>query len=143
MGAALGIVMGNINRILGPKRPNSEKLSTYECGERPIGSGWLNFNTRFYLIAVLFIVFDVEIILILPVIVNFKGFLLEGNGLYAFIEIFGFITVLFLGLIYAWKNGYLEWLRGIRRQLRVDGPVTRIKDIYKEGQGGLIDDRKV
>ncbi|HAK59510.1 MAG TPA: NADH-quinone oxidoreductase subunit A [Nitrospiraceae bacterium] len=119
-------------RIIAPYRPNPEKLTTYECGEDPIGTGWINFNARFYLIAILFIIFDVELILIYPVIVNFRNYLLAGKGLLVFIEIFLFIGILFLGLIYAWKNGYLEWLRSVRMPLRVEGRVQRIKEIIKE-----------
>ncbi|MDA8240940.1 MAG: NADH-quinone oxidoreductase subunit A [Nitrospiraceae bacterium] len=119
-------------RLVAPRKPNPEKNKTYECGEDPIGSGWINFNARFYLIAILFIIFDVEIILVLPVIVNFRDYVLAGRGLTAFVDIFLFVTVLFLGLVYAWKNGYLEWLRTVRRQLRIEGKVTRVKDIIAE-----------
>lgn len=118
-----------VAKILGPYKPNKEKNSTYECGERPIGPGWINFNARFYLIAILFVIFDIEIVLILPVILKFRDYLVQGRGLIAFIDIFVFVTVLFMGLVYAWKFGYLEWLRGIKKHLKVDGPVTRIKDI--------------
>ncbi|PKL51932.1 MAG: NADH-quinone oxidoreductase subunit A [Nitrospira bacterium HGW-Nitrospira-1] len=123
-------------KLIAPSRPNPEKNMTYECGEDPIGSGWINFNARFYLIAILFIIFDVEIILVFPVIVNFRDNLLAGGGLAAFIEIFLFVTVLFLGLVYAWRNGYLEWIRTVRRQLRVEGRVTKVKDILSEEAEG-------
>jgi len=119
-------------RIVAPRRPNREKNKTYECGEEPVGSGWLNFNARFYLIAILFIIFDVEIVLVFPVVVRFRYHLLQGNGLTAFIDLFVFASVLFLGLVYAWKNGYLEWLRGVRKQLRVEGRVTLLKDWMAE-----------
>lgn len=115
-------------KVLAPRRPNAEKNATYECGEEPVGSGWLNFNARFYLIAILFIIFDVEIILIFPVIARFRDALPAGNGATVFLEIFVFAAVLFLGLVYAWKNGYLEWLRGVRKQLRVEGNITTLKD---------------
>ncbi len=119
-------------RIVAPRKPNREKNRTYECGEEPVGSGWLNFNARFYLIAILFIVFDVEIVLVFPVIVRFRDAVLGGNGLFAFLDIFIFAAVLFLGLVYAWKNGYLEWLRGVRKQLRVEGRVVRLKEWVAE-----------
>jgi NADH-quinone oxidoreductase subunit A len=119
-------------RIVAPRRPNREKNKTYECGEEPVGSGWLNFNARFYLIAILFIIFDVELVLVFPVVVRFRDYLLAGNGPAAFFDIFVFAAVLFLGLVYAWKNGYLEWLRGVRKQLRVEGPVLRVKDWMAE-----------
>lgn len=115
-------------RLVAPVRPNREKNMTYECGEEPVGSGWLNFNARFYLVAILFIIFDVEIVLVFPVAVRFRDYLLSGRGPAAFLDIFFFAAVLFLGLAYAWKNGYLEWLRGVRKQLRVEGRVTRLKE---------------
>ncbi len=135
--AGLGFVFLNMAlvRIVAPRRPNREKNTTYECGEEPVGSGWLNFNARFYLIAILFIIFDVEIVLVFPVAVRFRAFLLQGNGIIAFIDLFVFAGVLFIGLIYAWKNGYLEWLRGVRKQLRVEGHVLRLKDWIAEQSG--------
>lgn len=119
-------------RILAPYRPNREKNKTYECGEEPVGSGWLNFNARFYLIAILFIIFDVEIVLIFPVVARFRDYLVQGNGALAFFELAVFSLILFLGLAYAWKNGYLEWIRGVRKQLRVEGRVTLLKDWMAE-----------
>lgn len=119
-------------RIVAPHRPNKEKNKTYECGEDPIGSGWLNFNARFYLIAILFIIFDIEIVLVFPVVARFRDNLVAGNGFVVFLEIFVFAAVLFLGLVYAWKNGYLEWLRGVRKQLRVEGRITKLKDWMAE-----------
>lgn len=119
-------------RIVAPRRPNPEKNKTYECGEEPVGSGWLNFNARFYLIAILFIIFDVEIVLVFPVIVRFRDKVTGGDGLTAFADIFVFAAVLFLGLVYAWKNGYLEWLRGVRKQLRIEGRIHRLKDWVAE-----------
>ena len=121
-----------VSGLVRPHNPTREKQMPYECGENPIGTGWINFNARFYLIAILFIIFDVELILVYPVIVNFRDYLLSGKGLLVFIEIFLFIGILFLGLIYAWKNGYLEWLRSVRRPLRIEGRVRRIKEIIKD-----------
>jgi len=127
-------------RIVAPRKPNREKNKTYECGEEPVGSGWLNFNARFYLIAILFIIFDVEIVLVFPVVARFHDYLASGNGVVAFVDIFVFALVLFLGLVYAWKNGYLEWLRGVRKQLRVEGKVTLVKDWMAE-QAKLQEDK--
>lgn len=119
-------------RIVAPRRPNREKNKTYECGEDPVGSGWLNFNARFYLIAILFIVFDIELVLVFPVVARFRDHLLRGDGGVVFLELFLFAAVLFLGLVYAWRNGYLEWLRGVRKQLRIEGRITTLKDWMAE-----------
>ena len=122
------LLIMSLVKILAPRRPNREKNATYECGEEPVGSGWLNFNARFYLIAILFIIFDVEIVLVFPVVVRFRESLAGGNGAVVFLDIFVFAAVLFLGLVYARKNGYLEWLRGVRKQLRVEGRIATLKD---------------
>lgn len=121
-------------KLVAPRRPNREKNATYECGEEPFGSGWINFNARFYLIAILFIIFDVEIVLVLPVAVNYRSYIMSGKGIAAFTELFIFVSILFLGLVYAWKNGYLEWLRSVRKYIRVEGNVTRVKDIIAAGR---------
>jgi NADH-quinone oxidoreductase subunit A len=126
------LLIMSLVKIVAPRRPNREKNSTYECGEEPVGSGWLNFNARFYLIAILFIIFDVEIVLVFPVVVRFRDHLAAGNGAVVFLDIFLFAAVLFLGLVYAWKNGYLEWLRGVRKQLRIEGRITTLKDWMAE-----------
>jgi NADH-quinone oxidoreductase subunit A len=126
------LLIMSLVKIVAPRRPNREKNATYECGEEPVGSGWLNFNARFYLIAILFIIFDVEIVLVFPVVVRFREALLAGNGMAVFLDIFVFAAVLFLGLVYAWKNGYLEWLRGVRKQLRVEGRIATLREWMAE-----------
>jgi len=119
-------------KVLAPRRPNREKNTTYECGEEPVGSGWLNFNARFYLIAILFIIFDIEIVLIFPVAARFRDHIAAGRGDILFLDLCIFAIVLFLGLVYAWRNGYLEWIRGVRKQLRVEGRITTLKEWMRE-----------
>ena len=87
------------------------KLATYESGEDPVLSAWFNFNPRFYLVALVFLIFDVEVALIYPVAVVFKRLVADGHGLRALGEIFAFVGVLLLGLAYVWKKGDLEWTR--------------------------------
>jgi len=94
-----------------PQVPTAEKLSTYECGEIPVGPAWINFNMRFYLIALLFIIFDVEVAFMMPVGVVFKQWVADGNGWLALSEIGIFVGILLLGLIYVWVQGDLEWVR--------------------------------
>ena len=101
-----------IGKLIRPIKPNPIKNSTYECGEEPIGGGWLNFNIRFYIIALIFIIFDVEIAFIIPVAVIFRDWVSQGIGLLAFIELLVFIGILFLGLVYVWQKGDLDWVRG-------------------------------
>ena len=100
--------------LLRPSRPNPEKLTVYECGEEPSGSAWGRFNNRFYVIALIFILFDVEIVFLFPwatIFANRK--LLSATsgqwGWYTLTEMFIFIGILAFGLAYTWKKGLLEW----------------------------------
>lgn len=95
-----------LSRILRPRADNPDKLSTYECGERLLGPSWVQFNVRFYIIALVFIIFEVEVVVLYPWAVVFKDL-----GLLAFVEMMVFVFVLLVGLVYAWKKGYLEWVK--------------------------------
>jgi NADH-quinone oxidoreductase subunit A len=98
---AAGLIVAAIVR---PSHPTPLKLSTYESGEEPIGSPWVQFNTRFYIIALAFIIFDVELVLLFPWAVVFKSL-----GWYAFWSMVVFVLILVLGLAYDWAKGYLDW----------------------------------
>lgn len=113
---ALGFVGVNlfIGRLLRPSNPQVRKLSTYECGEPAMGSAWVNFNIRFYIVALIFIIFEVEIAFIFPVASVFRRWLEGGQGVFAFFEILIFVGILFLGLVYAWVKGDLEWVKKVR-----------------------------
>jgi NADH-quinone oxidoreductase subunit A len=101
-------------KLIRPNRMYAEKTETYECGEAPVGPAWFNFNPRFYIVALIFIIFDVEIAFIYPVARVFRRWVDQGNGWFAFIEIFLFVGILLLGLVYVWVKGDLEWIRAIR-----------------------------
>jgi NADH:ubiquinone oxidoreductase subunit 3 (subunit A) len=92
--------------LIRPYRYSEEKLTTYECGENPQGSAWIQFNIRFYVFALIFIVFDVEAVFLLPWAVVFKQL-----GLLAFLEGLVFIGILVVALVYVWRKGDLEWVR--------------------------------
>lgn len=115
---ALGLGFVGVNLLIGkllrPANPQARKLSTYECGEPAMGSAWVNFNIRFYLVALVFIIFEVEIAFLFPVAVVFRGLVESGEGSLAFIKAFIFVGILFLGLIYSWAKGDLEWVKKIR-----------------------------
>ena len=102
-----------VQRFLAPRFTNKMKSSTYECAEEPVGPAWINFNARFYIIALIFIIFDVEIAFMFPVATSFLSWVQRGKGLIAFIEIFLFAFVLFIGLIYVWAKKDLEWKKEI------------------------------
>ena len=103
-----------VGKYLRPHAPNVQKSETYECGEKPVGMAWFNFNPRFYVMALIFVVFDVEIALTFPVAMVFAGLVEEGSGWLAFIELGLFLLILFAALAYAWAKGDLEWVRTIR-----------------------------
>ena len=84
----------------------TDKYIPYECGELPEGSAWIRFNIRFYVLALIFIIFDVEIVFLLPWAVVFKKL-----GTFAYVEGVIFIAILVVGLAYAWKKGDLEWVK--------------------------------
>jgi len=93
-----------IARIIRQQNPNQQKLTTYECGEEPIGIGWVRFHVRYYLYALVYIVFAVETVFLFPWAIVFREL-----GLFAFLEMMVFIGILLVGLAYAWKKGALEW----------------------------------
>lgn len=104
-----------VSFLLRPKAPHEAKQMAYECGEEPEGSPWVQFNLRFYLIALFFIVFDVELIFLLPWAVAFNEMLAE-LGAFAFWEMVFFIAILVLGLAYVWAKGDLDWVKGLTRR---------------------------
>lgn len=100
-----------LGRYLRPSLPDAQKSSIYECGERPIGSAWFNFNPRFYLFALIFIVFDAEIALTYPVAAVAKKWIAEGRGGLVVVEIVLFLAILMAALAYIWGKGELDWNR--------------------------------
>ncbi len=101
-----------IGALLRPRAHNTVgKATTYECGEIPYGSGWFQYNPRYYIFAVIFLIFDVELALIFPVAAVYRGFLRRGHGPVAFFEIMLFVAILFAALIYCWKKGDLKWIK--------------------------------
>ncbi len=93
-------------KVLRPERASEEKETTYECGEEPVGSAWIQFNIRFYVFALIFIVFDVEAVFLLPWAVVFREL-----GTLAYVEGLVFIGILAVALAYVWRKGDLAWVR--------------------------------
>jgi len=119
-----------ISKIIRPHRPNAEKLSTYESGEEPVGSAWTQFNIRFYIIALIFLLFEVEIVLLFPWATIFANeeLIKQTNGLwgwFSLIEMVLFIVVLALGLAYAWVNGHLDWIKPNPKPTEFISPVPK------------------
>lgn len=126
---AVGIVLAPIIffALIRPIRPSTEKLSTYECGERPVGSSWIQFNIRYYLICIIFLIFEVEVLFMFPWAVVFNAFkggaeevaqiapaaqnIADATGTLALVEMLIFVAILAVGLAYVWGKGHLEWVK--------------------------------
>lgn len=96
-------------RLVAPRRPSLLKSTPYESGIEPIGGGWNQSHIRYYVFALLFLVFDVEAVFIFPWAVSIDYFKSIGNGALVFFEMVAFVVILFLGLIYAIRKGVLRW----------------------------------
>ncbi|MEN5196392.1 NADH-quinone oxidoreductase subunit A [Sphingobacterium faecium] len=117
-------------RLLSVNKPTPQKLSTYECGEDAVGSSWVQFNPRFYVIALIFLLFDVELIFIFPWATVFgqaEYIAADGRwGWFTLIEMALFVGILIIGLIFVWVKGDLEWVKPIhqRPHVKVNIPST-------------------
>ena len=117
---SIGFALGGIaaSRLVGPKWPNPEKSSIYECGERPVGVAWFNFNPRFYLVALVFVIFEVDIALTFPVVAVYRRWTEASLGMawVAFVELLIFTAILVVGLVWAWGHGDLEWVKTLGKE---------------------------
>jgi NADH-quinone oxidoreductase subunit A len=130
-----------IARLIRPHRPNAQKLATYESGEEPIGSAWTQFTIQFYIIALIFILFEVELVFLFPwaTVFSRKEFIEQTNGLwgwFSFIEMLIFVLILALGLAYAWVNGMLDWVKPEQKQSDFKSSIptelyNKVNDKYK------------
>ena len=102
--AGIGVALILIGNLLGPKRPSVEKLSAYECGFTAFEDARMQFDVRYYLVAILFIVFDLEIAFVFPWALVFREL-----GVFGLVEMGVFLALLVIGFIYVWKKGALEW----------------------------------
>jgi len=104
-----------INKLLAPNNPTPEKLTSYECGEETTGNAWLPFNSRFYVIALVFLLFDVEMVFIFPWATVFGSHEINNYdprwGWLALTEMFVFLGILIIGLAYVWVKGDLDWIK--------------------------------
>ncbi len=105
LGIAMVLVTFFLARLIRPHNPYPKKTVNYECAELPIGTSWIQFNNRFYIFALIFVVFDVEVVFLIPWAVAFGRL-----GLFALVEMAIFILILFFGLFYAWRKGVLKWV---------------------------------
>src|SRR6056297_2829286 len=113
-----------VSKLIRPDRPNAEKLLTYECGEIPFGNARVQFNNRFYIIGLMFLIFEVEILLLFPWATVFKDI-----GTFALIAMFVFVFLIFIGFVYELGKGHLKW----------DIPMPKVPE-YREGVGVITDE---
>ena len=102
--AVMGLAMMSAGRLIAPNRPDKEKLSPYECGFEAFEDSRMKFDVRYYLVAILFIIFDLEIAFLFP-----WAIVLDSIGLFGFVAMMIFLAILVVGFIYEWKKGALEW----------------------------------
>jgi NADH-quinone oxidoreductase subunit A len=124
-----------LSKILRPHKPNPDKLSTYESGEEAIGSSWPQFNIRFYVVALMFILFEIELIFLFPwaTIFTNQELMHQTNnawGWFTLVEVLTFVLILVLGLAYAWGKGYFDWTEGKQEIPSIHSPVP--KDFYEQ-----------
>ena len=127
-----GLMMG-LGALLRPANPERQKLTTYECGEVVEGDSWINFNIRFYVVALVFVIFDVEVAFIYPVVAVFRDWVAQGRGMFALVEVTIFVAILACGLVYVWSKGDLQWIK------RVTEPDTAASDPVATTVGGRVD----
>jgi NADH-quinone oxidoreductase subunit A len=103
-GVCFGVIMSKTSQWFGPKNPTDEKLSTYESGMKPLRTARERVSVKYYMVAMLFIIFDIEVVFLYPWAVNFRHL-----GMFGFVEMLVFIVILMLGYLYVWKKGALRW----------------------------------
>lgn len=122
---SVAFIFGNL--LIGflgrPRHPTEEKLMIYECGEPTIGGSWIRYNIRFYTIALVYLIFDVEVVFLFPV-----ALVLRDLGALALFEVFTFVGVLVVGLVYAWRYGNLDWISSVGED-ESDLDTTQIEEI--------------
>jgi NADH-quinone oxidoreductase subunit A len=102
---ANAVLLGNLSKLLGPKRPTVGKLTPYESGMPPIGPAQQRYTVRYYIVAMLFVIFDIEAVFLYPWAIAF-----DSIGIYGLIEMILFIVLLIVGYVYAWRKGALDWV---------------------------------
>jgi len=105
VGAVFLVILFVLSRQLRPNKPDNTKLSTYECGMDPVGDSWIQFRIRYYIFALLFVLFDIETVFLFAIATVYRQL-----GVIALLEVFIFVGSLVVGLAYAWRKGVLEWI---------------------------------
>jgi NADH-quinone oxidoreductase subunit A len=136
---ALGFAVSQIlvTQLVGPRKRTQVKLMPYECGKDPVGSARDRFSVKFYNVAVVFLLFDIEVLFLIPFAVAFKSLLADEAttgityGTIAFLEIAVFIATLIVGLIYAWKKGVFDWNIEARAEAKAEAKAMKVEKIKR------------
>ncbi|MFL6208930.1 MAG: NADH-quinone oxidoreductase subunit A [Pyrinomonadaceae bacterium] len=132
LGVAGGFAGGNIllSQYVGQRKPTRTKLMPYECGKDPVGSARERFSVKFYLIAMIFILFDIELIFLMPWAVVFRQFVHAGGPASAIIfgEMMIFIALLLVGYVYVWKKGLFDWNERARREAEAEARALAVQE---------------
>jgi NADH-quinone oxidoreductase subunit A len=127
---ALGLLGAWIFR---PHRPYPEKNATYECGEEPVGSAWIRLNVRFYVVALIFLIFDVEVAFLFPWAIVYRQF-----GVFGFLEMAVFLVILIIGYAYVWVKGDLNWDKPKPQIPSFDRTKEGVRDIKNTSVSQLV-----
>jgi len=120
---AAGFAVGNvfISQFIGQRKRTRTKLMPYECGKDPVGTARERFSVKFYLIAMIFILFDIEVIFLIPWAVVFKSFVAQGYRKLVYVEMMLFVVLLLVGYVYVLKKGAFEWSERARMEAEAEG----------------------
>ena len=124
--AGFGLSQLLVTQLIGPRKRTATKLMPYECGKDPVGGARDKFSIKFYTVAVIFLLFDIEVLFIIPFAVSFKSLIAAGPAVFgtvAFIEIMVFIATLIVGYIYVWKKGTFDWGMQARAEAREEAKI--------------------
>jgi NADH-quinone oxidoreductase subunit A len=126
-----GFAVGNVllSQLVGQRKSTRTKLMPYECGKDPVGSARERFSVKFYLIAMIFILFDIEVIFLIPWAVIFKSFMQGGYATLVYVEMMLFVVLLLVGYVYVVKKGAFDWGERARREAEAEG--RALKEIEK------------
>lgn len=130
---AAGFAVGNIilSQFVGQRKRTRTKLMPYECGKDPVGSARERFSVKFYLIAMIFILFDIEVIFLVPWAVVYKSLVAQGLSTFAYVEMMLFIALLLVGYIYVVKKGAFDW--GERARVEAEAEAHALADVEARG----------
>lgn len=119
---AFGFAAGNVllSQLVGQRKSTRTKLMPYECGKDPVGSARERFSVKFYLIAMIFILFDIEVIFLVPWAVVFKNLMARGLGTLVYVEMMLFVVLLLVGYVYVVKKGAFDWSDSARREAEAE-----------------------